>query len=120
MASVVIILTHSLYSQIPLPVLFFRSVYSDNSLGLLSLILLIFNTFVFLINIFIPYSFETVFYLFIIAGRPLWLLAIIACPLDPSSPQPFLSLLDNVAFSDLVDTFATTKNWKCIQNYSSN
>src|SRR6218665_3359286 len=69
MASVVIILTHSLYSQIPLPVLFFRSVYSDNSLGQLSLILLIFNTFNFLINIFIPYSFETVFYLFISACR---------------------------------------------------
>ena len=46
---------------------------------------LIFNTLIFLINIFTPYSFETVFYLFIIACRAPRLLDIIACHLNRSS-----------------------------------
>src|SRR6218665_1351681 len=77
--------SHSLDSQNPSPVLFFRSVYSDNSLGLLSFAYLHYLC-LFISILCIPYSFETVFYLFIVACKPHWLLAIIACHLKTAMP----------------------------------
>src|SRR6218665_2035751 len=106
MASVVIMLTRLPNSTYLL--CFFSSVYSDNSLGLLSFAYLQYLCLVdkYIINIYSSfyiaplqgsllrsgYSFlirlriETVFYLFIFACRPLWLLAIIACHLKTAIP----------------------------------
>lgn len=68
----------------------------------LSFPLLIFNTFVFLIFIFIPYSLETMFNRFIIVCRPPWLIAIM-----------FLcAIIDALWMKYCIEQFASF--WKCV------